>query len=198
MLAYKLFRRHKDGSLGPLFINRGLKLQVGETYEAEAHPTKGFDFRPFWHCCSRPVAPHLEIRPKNGETRVWAPVDVEVVKKWKRPKAQGGTWLLAQTLTLLADALRPWELANEFHLLYPRPYRLFSLTPGMVDKVFNNGQGALCCIRFMEGTKVRFNESFATQKDKDRVAQMFDTLGFEAPVFEAGKVHYPDWYTKTL
>lgn len=46
MIGYKLFRQRKDGTLGPLFINRRQRLEVGKTYEAEEHRTKGFAFRP--------------------------------------------------------------------------------------------------------------------------------------------------------
>ena len=45
MLGYKLFRKRKDGTYGPLFINRKLRLVVGETYQEEDHPTKGYAHR---------------------------------------------------------------------------------------------------------------------------------------------------------
>ena len=41
MIAYKLFRKRKDGSYGPLFINRKQKVYPGVTYQAEEHRTKG-------------------------------------------------------------------------------------------------------------------------------------------------------------
>ena len=32
MIAYKLFRKRKDGTYGPLFINRKQRIHTGETY----------------------------------------------------------------------------------------------------------------------------------------------------------------------
>ena len=96
MTGFKLFRRRKDGSLGPLFINRRLKLFVGQTYTAESHPTKGFAFRPGFHICSRPVAPHLS---KKG--RVWAKVEFGHRETLHRPKSQGGTWYLGHWMKVL-------------------------------------------------------------------------------------------------
>ena len=52
--AYKLFRVRKDGTLGPLFINRRQVVPIGEWLTAEEHRTKGFAFRPGWHCTARP------------------------------------------------------------------------------------------------------------------------------------------------
>jgi hypothetical protein len=75
MKAYKLFRKRKNGSLGPLFINRKLIVSPKKWLKAESHKTKGFAFRPGWHCCSRPVAPHLSM---NG--RVWCEVEIQEVK----------------------------------------------------------------------------------------------------------------------
>ena len=46
MIGYKLFKLRKDGTLGPLFINRKQQLAVGQTYYSEAHRTKGYAFRP--------------------------------------------------------------------------------------------------------------------------------------------------------
>jgi hypothetical protein len=51
-IAYKLFRVRKDGTLGPLFINRPQRVPVGKALVAEDHPTKGFAFRPGWHVCA--------------------------------------------------------------------------------------------------------------------------------------------------
>ena len=96
MIAYKLLRVRKDGSLGPLFINRGQRIERGVMYEAEAHPTKGFAYRPGWHCCAKPVAPHLS---KRG--RVWAKVEVYTVAQHQRPESQGGLWYTAQHMMVL-------------------------------------------------------------------------------------------------
>jgi len=98
MIAYKLFRERKDGTLGPLFINRGQVIQVGDVLFAEDHPTKGFAHRPGWHCTSRPIAPHLKMDLKNGEKRVWCEVWIEYYSEHKRPENQGGLWYLAERM----------------------------------------------------------------------------------------------------
>lgn len=96
MVAYKLFRLMKDGSIAPLFINKKLRIELGKWYEAEDHPTKGFAHRPGWHCCLKRSAPHLSNRG-----RVWAKVEIEDYKKYSRPESQGGTWVLANNLKVL-------------------------------------------------------------------------------------------------
>lgn len=63
---------------------------------AETHPTKGLRERKGWHCLTAPVAPHLS---KKG--RVWALVEIDGVEKLRRPKAQGGKWLLADRLRVI-------------------------------------------------------------------------------------------------
>jgi len=96
MIAYKLFRELKDGSISPLFINKKLRLKLNEWLNAESHPTKGFAFRPGWHCTEEPVAPHLST---NG--RAWYKIEVEDFKKYNRPESQGGTWVLANKMKIL-------------------------------------------------------------------------------------------------
>lgn len=96
MIGFKLFKRRADGSLGPLFINQRQRLEVGVTYEAEDHPTKGFAHRPGWHVCSEQNAPHLS---KKG--RVWAKVKITGCTRHERPKSQGGLWFTAKTMTIL-------------------------------------------------------------------------------------------------
>ena len=91
--GFKLFRVRKDGSLGPLFINARLRVPEGKWLGAESHPTKGFAYRPGWHACTKPVAPHLS---KKG--RVWCEVELVGVQKYDRPESQGGAWLLARGL----------------------------------------------------------------------------------------------------
>lgn len=92
VIAYKLMRQRKDGSLGPLFINRGLRLHVGELYPAEDHPTKGYAHRPGWHAAqSVDHAPHLKLK----EDRVWVKVWLDDVETVERPASQGGHWYLA-------------------------------------------------------------------------------------------------------
>ena len=98
MRGYKLFRRRRDGSYGPLFINARQKLVPGEVYVAEEHRTAGYAFRPGWHICSAPVAPHLS---KRG--RVWCEVEFEHRETLVRPASQGGIWYLGSTLRILRE-----------------------------------------------------------------------------------------------
>lgn len=65
MIAYKLFRVRKDGSIGSLFINRRARLPVREWLQAQNVPTKGFKVREGWHCCPRPKAPHLSMKDRK-------------------------------------------------------------------------------------------------------------------------------------
>ena len=94
--AYKLFRVRKDGSIGPLFINKKLRIKIGEWMEAEDHPTKGYAHRPGWHAAPAPHAPHLSM---NG--RKWFKVFIEDYVPLLRPKSQGGEWLLAKRLCVV-------------------------------------------------------------------------------------------------
>ena len=72
MIAYKLVRKLKDGNITPLFINKSFRIPFNTWLEAESHPTKGFKERPFWHCTSQPVAPHL-----SEKNRVWVKMEIE-------------------------------------------------------------------------------------------------------------------------
>lgn len=96
MKAYKLMRLRKDGTLGPLFINSRQVVPVGEWLPAEQHETKGFAYRPGWHCCFKPVAPHL-----SEKGRVWVEVEVEGCTTYARPESQGGAWVLAERLRVV-------------------------------------------------------------------------------------------------
>ena len=98
MKAYKLVRKMKDGQLSPLFINRKLRLPIGEWLQAEAHKTKGFAFRKGWHCTLTPNAPHL-----SEKDRVWVEVEVEDTEEYNRPESQGGTWVLAQRMKVVRE-----------------------------------------------------------------------------------------------
>jgi len=101
MIAYKLLKRRRDGTLGPLFINASQRIPIGVWLEAEDHPTKGFAHRPGWHCTPEPHAPHLTMTPKHGPPRVWCIVELKGVEQYSRPKAQGGTWLLARKMKVI-------------------------------------------------------------------------------------------------
>lgn len=101
MIAYKLLKQRKDGSLGPLFINAKAKLPIGEWMVAEDHPTKGYAYRPGWHCLPTPDAPHLSKNPKNGPKRVWCRVKVTGVQVERRPDSQGGVWFLCDRMQII-------------------------------------------------------------------------------------------------
>lgn len=96
MIGYKLLSLRKNGTIGPLFINKRLVIQVGQWMEAEAHHTKGFAFRPGWHIMSQPYAPHLSPRG-----RVWAKVEFTNYTEEHRPASQGGLWYLAKQMKVL-------------------------------------------------------------------------------------------------
>lgn len=96
MIRYKLFRVRKDGSLGPLFINRRQRIPIGEWLEAGDHPTKGFAHRPGWHLMDEPVAPHL-----SEKGRAWYAVEVEGERRYPRPSSQGGEWILGDRIKVI-------------------------------------------------------------------------------------------------
>ena len=96
-LAYKLLRRRKDLSLGPLFINRTQVIPIGCWLEAELHPTKGYQVRKGWHVMQEPKAPHLSM---TG--RVWCTVQIEDFAEYRRPLSQGGMWWLAQRMKVIS------------------------------------------------------------------------------------------------
>ncbi len=96
MIAYKLLRERKDGTLGPLFINRRERIPLSSWLKAGFHPRKGYAPRAGWHCTMRPTAPHLSTKG-----RVWCVVEVEGFGTYKRPESQGGTWVLAQWMRVI-------------------------------------------------------------------------------------------------
>lgn len=96
MIAYKLIRQLKDGSLSPLFINKKSRIPIGIWMDAEFHPTNGYSPRKGWHCTLSPNAPHL-----SEKNRVWVEVEVEDYELYDRPSYQGGTWVLAQRMRII-------------------------------------------------------------------------------------------------
>ena len=98
MIAYKLIRKLKDGSLSPLFINRTSRIPIGEWLIAEFHPIKGYKERKGWHCTMKPEAPHLSVKD-----RVWVKVELEDYEFYKRPESQGGMWVLGQRMKILNE-----------------------------------------------------------------------------------------------
>jgi len=98
VIAYKLFRKRKDKTLAPLFINKKQVIILNEWLKAEEHQTSGYAFRPGWHCCVEPLAPHL-----SEKDRFWFKVEVEDFIYFKRPASQGGVWVLAQRMKVLEE-----------------------------------------------------------------------------------------------
>lgn len=99
MIAYKLVRKRKDQTYGPLFINPRLRIELNRTYLAEDHPTKGFAHRPGWHCTSKPEAPHLSLKG-----RVWLEVEIpDDSPRFERPQNQGGLWFLAPQIKFIKE-----------------------------------------------------------------------------------------------
>jgi hypothetical protein len=99
--AYKLIKKRKNGTLGPLFINAKQIIPIGEWLPAENHPTKGFAVRPGWHCTAEPVAPHLKPKLSNGQERVWCEVLIKDFESWPRPEHQGKEWFLAKQMKVV-------------------------------------------------------------------------------------------------
>lgn len=99
MKAYKLFRLRKNGTIGPLFINRKQIIPIGVWLPAEDHKTKGYAHRPGWHVATKPFAPHLR---QTGD-RKWMEVEVHDFVELKRPAIQGGVWLLAMRMMVRGE-----------------------------------------------------------------------------------------------
>jgi len=98
LIAYKLLKKRKNGTLGPLFINRRQVIPIGKWLQAENHPTKGYAVRPGWHTASKPEAPHLSMKG-----RVWAKVEIEDYEKLIRPQSQGGVWWLSKQIKIVGE-----------------------------------------------------------------------------------------------
>ncbi|MFW5847656.1 MAG: hypothetical protein ACOCVF_01890 [bacterium] len=96
MIAYKLCRELKNGEITPLFINKIKRLPFNEWLNAESHPTKGYKYRPYWHCTAKPRADHLSTK-----NRVWVMVEIEDYTEFDRPEYQGGKWFLAKKIKFL-------------------------------------------------------------------------------------------------
>jgi hypothetical protein len=100
MNGYKLVRKRADGSYGPLFIHTSERWHLGDTVHAGDHPTKGYAHRPGLHAMAEPRAPHMN---EHAPGRVWVEVDLQDVRTFDRPRAQGGTWYLADQMTILRE-----------------------------------------------------------------------------------------------
>ena len=102
-VAYKLFRQLKSGEITSLFINKTRKLPYNEWMDGENYKTKGFAERAGWHCTAEPIAPHLKMKLKSGEVRVWKKVLIQDYVEINRPLNQGGLWYLAKRIRILDD-----------------------------------------------------------------------------------------------
>jgi len=96
MIAYKLCRQKKNGDLTSLFINKKVVILMNTWLDAEPHQTKGFAFRPGFHCTASPNAPHLYLKG-----RLWLQVEIDDYKEETRPLNQGGKWFLANKIKFL-------------------------------------------------------------------------------------------------
>ena len=76
-----------------VFINKSFRIPFNKWLQAEFHPTKGFKLRPYWHCTSKPNAPHLSTKD-----RVWVKVEIDDYKEFQRPNNQGGLWFLVNKI----------------------------------------------------------------------------------------------------
>lgn len=94
--AYKLLRLRRDGSIGPLFINKRQVIPLKRWLAAEDHPTKGYAHRPGWHAAPKPIAPHLSLIGRQ-----WFMVHLRNWVLLPRPAIQGGAWYLAQSMKVV-------------------------------------------------------------------------------------------------
>ena len=94
-------RKRADGSIGPLFVDRKLRIQSGIWIEARMDIVpKGLATRPGWHVCRSPGVPHLKDNPAK-EVREWWVVDIEHYEEINRPESQGGIWYLAKRIKFI-------------------------------------------------------------------------------------------------
>jgi hypothetical protein len=98
--AYKLLRVRKDGSIGPLFVNRKQKIPIGEWMEAIDGKPKALANRPGFHCTHSPEAGHIKMRLKSGEERRWYEVEIKDYYEFPRPECQGGMWFIAKHMRI--------------------------------------------------------------------------------------------------
>lgn len=98
VIAYKLCRKLKDGSLTSLFINKKSRLPMRKWLKAGCYPTTGFAVRPYWHAVPTMYAPHLSMRG-----RVWVKVELKDFTEVMRPESHGGRWFLAGKMRILEE-----------------------------------------------------------------------------------------------
>lgn len=95
-IAYKLVTLRKDGTIGPLFINRSQRIPFRTWIQAEDKTKSGYASRPGWHCVLKPHAPHLSTKG-----RIWIKVKIKDYKLHNKPSYQGGLWALAKYMRVI-------------------------------------------------------------------------------------------------
>ena len=103
MIAYKLLRIRKDGTMGPLFVNRKQIIEVGKWLEAIDGKPKNLANRPGFHCTHSPEAGHIKLELKSGEKRKWFKVEIDDYYEFPRPKNQGGLWFIAKKMKIIEE-----------------------------------------------------------------------------------------------
>lgn len=129
MIVYKKVRQMKDGTLKPLFIGKDKPFEIGKWQHCEYIPTKGFAPRSIstddnskiggWHCCFKPIAPHIADELSSGEKRIWMECEARGRSTvYKRSLLQGGSWILVEEIkpirTLTDDQVRMIIAKEEF------------------------------------------------------------------------------------
>lgn len=82
MIAYKQFRKAKDGTLHPMFVCTDEAIPIGEWINAHDGPRYDngmvksrlgkLSFRPGWHLSEIPYSPHIGIK-ENGKVKYMKP-----------------------------------------------------------------------------------------------------------------------------
>jgi len=103
MIAYKLLRVRKDGTIGPLFVNRQQVIPIGEWMTAIDGKPKALKNRPGFHCTHSPEAGHIKMKLSSGEIRRWYKVEIEDYYEFPRPKNQGGMWFISKKMKILEE-----------------------------------------------------------------------------------------------
>lgn len=88
--------------------------------------------------------------------------------------------------------LTPVEKATLFCKL-SKSYLSYTVAYGIVDKVWNNGNGALDLYRFGKDNKVTVNTLLETKSDRTKLMKFMPN----AKVIEK-ELDYPDFYFKSL
>ena len=91
------------------------------------------------------------------------------------------------------------EKLEKFVEKYSKVYKPYSLFLNIVEKVFNNGTGAISLFRFYADKKiVLINEKFYTKGDKKKLSAFLAENEMSDWTLKFKSYGYPDWYTKTF